>query len=55
MNFLIFKDFSIIFIIFNEFIWIYFELKIIKIRFILRGDVAADVAHAKMTSSRGGI
>ena len=27
MNFLIFRDFSRIFVIFDEFIWIYFELK----------------------------
>ena len=36
MNFLMFMDFSIIFLIFYEFIWIYFELKTIKKSYFYR-------------------
>ena len=48
VNFLIFRDFSRIFLIFYEFISIYFELKRIKNIFLLCVDVEADVAWEKM-------
>ena len=43
-----FRDFSIIFMIFNEFIWIYFELKRNKIIKTSHAEVEADAAHRKM-------
>ena len=46
-NFIIFKDFFGIFLIFYEFIWIYFELKRIKMRHLLCGNVVADMVLAK--------
>ena len=52
MNFLIFRNFSRIFLIFYEFIWIYFELKRIKIIFISRGNVAAEVARTNDRSNQ---
>ena len=54
MNFLIFRDFFRIFLIFDEFIWIYFEFKRIKKTNLSFTDVAAHVAWAKMVSPRGG-
>ena len=45
--FLIFRDFSRIFLIFYEFIWIYFELKRIKNQIILCADVEADMAQTE--------
>ena len=47
MNFLIFRDFSGIFLIFNEFNLIYFELKINKKIILSCVDVAAKVAGLK--------
>ena len=53
MNFLVFRDFSRIFLIFNEFIWISFELKKRKNQILLRVDLTADVAQAKRASPCG--
>ena len=55
MNFLIFRDFFGIFLIFYEFIWIYFKLKINKQIFLSHANVAADVAGLKMASLHGGV
>ena len=47
MNFLIFRDFSRIFLIFYEFNSIYFEIKMNKkLYFFSRANVADDVAEA---------
>ena len=48
MNYLIFLEFF-------KFIWIYFELKGIKFRFLSRADIAADVLWAKKASPCCGI
>ena len=55
MSFLIFRDFSLIFLIFSEFILDLFGFfKIKKIIFIPRADVAANVA-GQYVSPRGDV
>ena len=55
MNFLIVRDFSRIFLIFDEFIWIYFELKRIKNQILSRANMAVAMARAKKASPHGGV
>ena len=53
MNFVIFRDFLIIFLILYEFIWIYFELNILKNYILSCADVAANMARAKRALTHG--
>ena len=47
MNFLLFRDNSRFFLIFSEFIFIYFELNLFKLLIISHADVADDMVQLK--------